>query len=130
MKEHGLLKTDHNSSNVLKAVFHKFYLVHSWILCLNSCAIYQIFTDKYHTWNPKFYLSLSSSYNFTPINKCRSRKSIQPIKNCQYEITYSDIVLRLFKCTNKDKTWFKQLWRNQKNISWHMEKYKAKGHLK
>ena len=26
-------KADHISSNFLKAVFHKFYLVHSWILC-------------------------------------------------------------------------------------------------
>ena len=28
-----LLKVDHTSSNILRAVFHKFYLVHSWILC-------------------------------------------------------------------------------------------------
>ena len=26
-------KADHNPSTFLKAVFHKFYLVHSWILC-------------------------------------------------------------------------------------------------
>ena len=30
----SLLKADHDPSNFLKAVFHKFYLVHSWILCL------------------------------------------------------------------------------------------------
>ena len=33
LKEYGLLKADHIPSNFLKAVFHKFYLVHSWILC-------------------------------------------------------------------------------------------------
>ena len=27
------VEADHISSNFLKAVFHKFYLVHSWILC-------------------------------------------------------------------------------------------------
>ena len=31
---YGLLKVDHTPSSFLKAVFHKFYLVHSWILCL------------------------------------------------------------------------------------------------
>ena len=33
LKGYGMLETDHTSSNVLKAVLHKFYLVHSWILC-------------------------------------------------------------------------------------------------
>ena len=30
---YGLSKEDHISSNFLKAVFHKFYLVHPWTLC-------------------------------------------------------------------------------------------------
>ena len=30
-KGYGLLETDHIPSNLLKALFHKFYLVHSWI---------------------------------------------------------------------------------------------------
>ena len=29
LKEYGLLKADHTLSNFLKAVFHKFYLLHS-----------------------------------------------------------------------------------------------------
>ena len=29
----GLLKADHTPSNFLKAVYHKFYLVHSWMFC-------------------------------------------------------------------------------------------------
>ena len=33
LKGYGLPKADHIPSNFLKAVFHKFYLVHSWILC-------------------------------------------------------------------------------------------------
>ena len=33
LKGYGMLETDYTSSNVLKAVLHKFYLVHSWILC-------------------------------------------------------------------------------------------------
>ena len=33
LKEYGLLKADHTHSKFLKAFFHKFYLVHSWILC-------------------------------------------------------------------------------------------------
>ena len=33
-KGYGLPKADHMPSNFLKVVFHKFYLVHSWILCL------------------------------------------------------------------------------------------------
>ena len=33
LKRHGLLEADHIPSNFLKAVIHKFYLVHSWILC-------------------------------------------------------------------------------------------------
>ena len=39
---------DHITSNFLKAVFYKFYLVHSWILCLifvMLCAIW------YHLYN-------------------------------------------------------------------------------
>ena len=34
LKEYGLLKANHTPTNFLKVVFHKFYLVHSWILCL------------------------------------------------------------------------------------------------
>ena len=37
LKKHDLLKADHTSSNFLKAVFHKIYLVHSWILYLKFC---------------------------------------------------------------------------------------------
>ena len=33
MKEYVLPKEGHTPSNSLKAAFHKFYLVHSWILC-------------------------------------------------------------------------------------------------
>ena len=32
----GGREADHTPSNVLKAAFHKFYLVHSWIFCLIS----------------------------------------------------------------------------------------------
>ena len=32
------IKADHTPSNFLKAVFHKFYLVHSWILCRISSS--------------------------------------------------------------------------------------------
>ena len=34
LKGYGLVKADHIPSNFLKTVFHKFYLVHSGILCL------------------------------------------------------------------------------------------------
>ena len=33
LKGYGLPKVNHTSSHFLKAVFRKFYLVHSWILC-------------------------------------------------------------------------------------------------
>ena len=33
LKCYGLSKADHTHSNFLKAIFYKFYLVHSWILC-------------------------------------------------------------------------------------------------
>ena len=33
LKGYGLVQADHTPSNFLKAVFHKFYSVHSWILC-------------------------------------------------------------------------------------------------
>ena len=56
---------------------------------------------KCHTWNSKFYLLFGSSYNFTPIKKCGSKKHVQPIKNCWNKIIYSDIP-RLLKCINKD----------------------------
>ena len=35
MKSYGLRKADHTSSNLSKAVFHKFYLVYFWILVPN-----------------------------------------------------------------------------------------------
>ena len=38
-KGHGLPKVDHNPSSFLKAVFHKFYLVHSSILCPIYCNL-------------------------------------------------------------------------------------------
>ena len=56
---------------------------------------------KCHTWNSKFYLLFGSSYNFTPIKKCGSKKHVQPIKNCWNKIIYSDVP-RLLKCINKD----------------------------
>ena len=37
LKGYYLPKADHTSSNILKAVFHKFYLVHSWILSSIYC---------------------------------------------------------------------------------------------
>ena len=33
LKGYGLLKVDYAPSNFLKAVFHKFYLFHPWIIC-------------------------------------------------------------------------------------------------
>ena len=33
LKGYGLLEEDHAPSNFSKAIRHKFYLVHSWILC-------------------------------------------------------------------------------------------------
>ena len=39
LKEYCLFKAYHTPSNFLKAVFHKFYLVHFWILCPNKSAI-------------------------------------------------------------------------------------------
>ena len=39
LKWYGLLKADHILSKFLKVVFHKFYLVHSWILCAIFCAV-------------------------------------------------------------------------------------------
>ena len=33
LKRYGLLKADRTPSNFLKAVFHNFFLFHSWILC-------------------------------------------------------------------------------------------------
>ena len=38
LKGYGLPKPDHIPSVFLKAVFHKFYLVHSWIFCPKYCA--------------------------------------------------------------------------------------------
>ena len=43
LKEYGLPKADHTPSYFLKVVFHKFYLVHSWILrpkC--SCRLVEV----------------------------------------------------------------------------------------
>ena len=37
-KGDGLLEANHTPSNFLNAVFHKFYFVHSWILC-PKCTI-------------------------------------------------------------------------------------------
>ena len=34
LKEYDLLKVEHTPSNFLKAVFHKFYLVHSGTPCI------------------------------------------------------------------------------------------------
>ena len=33
LNRHDLPKADHKPSHFLKTVFHKFYLIHSWILC-------------------------------------------------------------------------------------------------
>ena len=35
-------EADHANSNFVKAVFHEFYLIHSWILCPVSPSLYQI----------------------------------------------------------------------------------------
>ena len=40
LKSYGLFR--HTISNCLKAVFHKFYLVHSWILCPISSSTYDV----------------------------------------------------------------------------------------
>ena len=53
VKRHPLILhwANHISSNFLKAVFHKFYLVHSWILC-------PIWTSKYQLFKKSIELSL------------------------------------------------------------------------
>ena len=58
MKGYGLLK--HISSNLLKAVFHKFYLVHSCIFCPIFSATINIFLQE----KP---ISLSSTGYFSGI---------------------------------------------------------------
>ena len=75
-------------------------------ICATFYAIYQIFTNKYHTWNPKFNSSFRSSYNFTPINKCGNRKNVQPIKNCRNEIIYSDVRLNSILRIRQDSNSF------------------------
>ena len=43
-----LRKADHTLSNILKAVFHKFYLVHSWILFPVSTTCTKVFVPLEH----------------------------------------------------------------------------------
>ena len=50
LKSYDLLQAGHFASNLLKAVFHKFYLVHSWILfpkwqkqSLHGCSTKRLF---------------------------------------------------------------------------------------
>ena len=43
LKEYGLLEANHTSSKCLKVVFHRVYLVHSWILCPICCSIFSIY---------------------------------------------------------------------------------------
>ena len=61
----------------------------------NFCAICQIFTNTYHTWNPKFYSLFSSYYNFALINKCRSREMFRQLKIVKTKLStqMSQIVL-------------------------------------
>ena len=46
LKGYHLPKTDHTPSNYLKAVFYKFCLVHSWILCTISIYSFYIVALK------------------------------------------------------------------------------------
>ena len=57
LKWYGLPKADHTRSNFLKAVFHKFYLVHSWTLCSirkyeKAFSRLRAPLSKYHWLNP------------------------------------------------------------------------------
>ena len=45
MKGYGLPKADRTPSNFLKAVFHKFHLVHSWILCPIYIIVFHVVLD-------------------------------------------------------------------------------------
>ena len=45
-KEYDLLKANHTLSDFLKAVFHKFYLVHFWILWLKWLITYNVGSVK------------------------------------------------------------------------------------
>ena len=46
LKGYGLLEADHNPSDSLKTVFHKFYLIHSWILCPICSSKWQYLPDN------------------------------------------------------------------------------------
>ena len=47
LKVYGLPQADHTPSNILKAVFHKFYLVHSLILCPIYTGMISILFNSY-----------------------------------------------------------------------------------
>ena len=46
LKGYGLLEADHNPSDSLKTVFHKFYLIHSRILCSICSSKWQYLPDN------------------------------------------------------------------------------------
>ena len=74
----------------------KFFLIKRlWSLTLRKRG-QEIFANKCHTWNPKFYSLFSSSYNSIPMDKCRSRRNSLPatlLKNELFDSYFSRIFI-------------------------------------
>ena len=79
LKGYGLLQAGHTPSNVLKAWFHKFYLVHSWILCPKSG--FKTETKRFPK-NEQFLMhKMSTQQNFL-----NGKFSISPVRSLRKEV--------------------------------------------
>ena len=88
LKGYGLPKTSHITSNFLKIVFHKFYLVHSWRLChicLTEFWIRLFFCLFYCLYIPQFIIYTDFYIGFQiQVISCSSRVCFQFLYNSNF----------------------------------------------
>ena len=94
-------EADHANSNFVKAVFHEFYLIHSWILCPVSPSLYQI-NDQ---WN-----ILEDTY-LVINDRCRCSGHEHAFSVISHGC---DNFQSSFWEKNKDKNRWKNAWKNEK----------------
>ena len=110
LKEYGLPKQTIPLQTFSKAVFHKFYLVHSWILCPN-CRYSWPNTSKKAASNSSFFGYLLECQKLNWSTKSCEEYSTRSLLVQNQQWKHQNIVGDLFKVNKKDTTTlFASLW--------------------
>ena len=100
----SLPKADHTPSNLLKVVFHKFYLVYSWILCPTCCLLlWGVFRTLLNIFERAFFAKLVNEFLLIIIFAKKKSSVIDAWQCSKYTSGYH---------TKRRKQWWRRVLNN------------------